>query len=69
LAKPWHFEKAKQLTFTPGLKQVVRFLEDDEQMTMLGDEISSVFVSTYSQNECHPNPVLDFLNNIWGARN
>jgi hypothetical protein len=26
-AKPW--QKAEQLTFTPGLKQVVRFLEDD----------------------------------------
>jgi hypothetical protein len=25
LAKPW--QKAKQLTFTPGLKQVVRFLD------------------------------------------
>jgi hypothetical protein len=47
----------------------VRFLEDDEQMTMMGDEIWSVSVSTYSQNECHPNLVPDFLNNIGGARN
>jgi hypothetical protein len=28
--------KAKQLTFTLGLKQVVRFLLDDEEMMMLG---------------------------------
>jgi hypothetical protein len=60
LEKPWHFEKAKKLAFTPGLKQVVRFLEDDEHMTMMGDEIWSV--STYSQSECHPNPVLDLYN-------
>ncbi len=31
-------KKAKQLTFTQGLKQVVRFLEEYEQMTMIGDE-------------------------------
>jgi hypothetical protein len=24
LTKPWHFEKAKQLAFTPGLKQMGR---------------------------------------------
>jgi hypothetical protein len=30
LAKLWQLEKAKQLTFTQWLKQVVRFLEDDE---------------------------------------
>jgi hypothetical protein len=37
--KPWNFEKAKQLTFSPGLKQVVRFLADDEQMVMNMDMI------------------------------
>ncbi len=30
LAKSWHLKKAKQLTFTLGLKQVMRFLEGDE---------------------------------------
>ncbi len=29
-----NFEKAKQLIFSPGLKQVVRLLADDEQMVM-----------------------------------
>jgi hypothetical protein len=36
--KPWNFEKTKQLTFSPGLKQAVRLLADDEQMVMIGDE-------------------------------
>ncbi len=30
LAKSWHLKKAKQLTFTLGLKQVMRFLEGYE---------------------------------------
>jgi hypothetical protein len=38
--------KIKQLTFTPGLKQVVRFL----QMMTLGDD--SVIMSTYLQSKC-----------------
>jgi hypothetical protein len=53
--KPWNFEKAKQLTFSPGLKQVARFLADDEQMVMIGDEHGYDSVCTYSQSECHPN--------------
>jgi hypothetical protein len=40
-AKTWQnhgdVKKAKQLTFTPELKQVVRFLEEYEQMAMIGD--------------------------------
>ncbi len=49
---------AKQLTFTPRLKQVVRFLEDDEQMTMIRDENGndSVSVSICSQSVCQNNP-------------
>jgi hypothetical protein len=44
------WQKAKRLTFTLGLKQVVRFFIDDEQMTMKnGDD--SVSVSIYSQSE------------------
>jgi hypothetical protein len=37
-------------TFTPGLKQVARFLLDDEEMMMLGDD--SVIMSTYLQSKC-----------------
>jgi hypothetical protein len=55
LTKPWNFEKAKHLTFPPGLKQVVRLLADDEQMVMIGDEHGYDSVSTYSQSECLPN--------------
>jgi hypothetical protein len=44
--KSWQFEKANQLTFTPGLKQVKRFLEGDEKVSM----------STYAQSKCQPNP-------------
>jgi hypothetical protein len=41
--KSWKTGKAKQLSFTPGLEQVVRFLKDD-------DDDSGM--STYSQSEC-----------------
>jgi hypothetical protein len=71
--KPWNFDKAKQLVFTGGLKQVVRFLADDEQMVLIGDEHGYDSVSTYSQSECLPkgrqNRLLgcfsaQFLNNL-----
>jgi hypothetical protein len=57
LGKTMHgdLKKAKQLTFTQGLKQVVRFLEEYEQMTMIGDENGMNpcwWVRTYSQSEC-----------------
>jgi hypothetical protein len=50
--------KRKATYFTPGLKQVVRFLEDDEQMTMIRDENGddSVSASICSQSECQNKP-------------
>ncbi len=53
-----NLKKAKQLPFTQyWLKQGVRFLENDEQMTIIRDENGddSVSVSTYSQSECQQN--------------
>jgi hypothetical protein len=37
---------------------MVRFLEDDEQMTMISDEngVDSLSVSTFSPSECQYNP-------------
>jgi hypothetical protein len=49
--KPRRFEKAKQLPFNSvGLKQVMRFLPNDEQMTTKRDENGddSVSLSTFS---------------------
>jgi hypothetical protein len=53
-----NLKKSKQNIFFPRLKQVVRFIEGDEKMTMIRDEDGddSVSMSTYSQSECQKNP-------------
>ncbi len=58
LANHGIFEKAKQLTFTQGLKQLERYLEVDKQMTMISDDngVDSLSVRTFSPSECQYNP-------------
>ncbi len=45
----------------PGLKRVVRFLEDDEQMTMIRDENGVDLASICKQSECQINPRQNWL--------